>query len=154
MRYECLLNEAYQKNIDIYEEPMKSRIKGLYADNIIWINKNISTSTEKAVVLAEELGHYHTTSGDILDQTKVANVKQEKLARKWAAERLVTPAKLVEAFDCGCRSRFEIAEKLEVTEGFLLESLNSYRDKYGIEIQVDEDHTLFLDPLAVFKAIK
>jgi len=152
--YESLLNEAFQENIDIYEEPMKARIKGLYADNVIWINENISTSMEKACVLAEEIGHYHTTAGDILDQSKITNVKQEKLARKWAWNRLVTPDKLVKAFNSGCRSKYEIAETLGITESFLDEGLNFYREQYGTEIQVDEDHTLFLDPLAVFKAIK
>lgn len=154
MSYESLLNEAFQKNIDIYEEPMKPKIKGLYADNVIWINQNISTSMEKACVLAEEIGHYHTTVGDIIDQSKIQNVKQEIVARKWAWNHLITPSNLVEAFENGCRSRFEIAEMLNITEYFLEEGLKFYRDQYGTEIQVDEDHTLFLDPLTVFKEIK
>jgi hypothetical protein len=154
LAYEKLLNEAYQHKIYIYEEPMEPKIKGLYADHVIWINKNIDNTIEKACVLAEEIGHYHTTVGDILDQTKLANVKQEKLARKWASERLVTPAKLVKAFECGCRSRYEIAEILNITEEFLEQSLTFYREKYGTEILIDEKYTLYLDPLAVYKIIK
>lgn len=153
MFYEKLLNEAYQHKIDIYEEPMKPKVKGLYGDNVIWINKNIDTTIEKACVLAEEIGHYHTTVGDIIDQSKLQNVKQEKLARKWASNRLVSPAKLIKAFEHGCRSRFEIADFLNVTELFLEESLTFYREKYGTELQVDESYTLFLDPLAVYKTI-
>lgn len=154
MSYEKLLNEAYQLKIDVYEEPMKARNKGLYGDNVIWINKNIRTSIEKACVLAEELGHYHTSVGDIIDQSKIQNIKQEKLARKWASNRLVSPARLIDAFEYGCRSRYEIADFLNVTELFLDDSLNFYREKYGAEMQVDEIHTLFLDPLAVYKTIK
>lgn len=153
MPYESLLNEAYRHDIDIYEKPMKPGIKGLYSDNIIWINKNISTSIEKACVLAEEIGHYHTSIGDILDQTKLSNIKQEKRARKWASERLVTPKMLVEGFEKGCISRFEIADFLNVTELFLDEALKYYRDKYGTEIQVNKKHTLYLDPLSVYVAI-
>lgn len=154
MPYESLLNEAYQHKIDIYEEPMKQRVKGLYSDNVIWINKNIDNTIEKACVLAEEIGHYHTSVGDITDQSKIENIKQEKLARKWASNRLVSPVNLVDAFEFGCRSRFEIADFLNVTELFLEDSLTFYREKYGAEIQVDESHTLFLDPLAVYKTIK
>lgn len=51
--------------------------KGLYADNIIWINKYLPTSVEKACILAEELGHHYTTAGDILDQNDIENCKQE-----------------------------------------------------------------------------
>lgn len=151
MPYEKLLNEAYQCSIDIYEEPMKPRIKGLYADNVIWINKDIDTSIEKACVLAEEIGHYHTSVGDILDQSVTQNVKQEKQARKWAWNYLVTPDQLVHAFNEGCRSKYEIANMLEVTEAFLEEALNFYKEKYGNEVRVDGDHYLLFDPLAVYK---
>lgn len=152
--YEILLDEAEQRDIYIQEEPMKRRIKGLYADNVIWINENISTEVEKACVLAEELGHYHTSNGDIIDQSKLGNRKQEQRARKWAWNHLVTPKKLVEAFQKGCRSRFEVAEMLNVTESFLEQGLKFYQQKYGTEIQVDETYTLYLDPLAVYEAIK
>lgn len=154
MPYEKLLNEALRHEVYIQEEPMKPRIKGLYADNVIWINKDINTSVEKAVVLAEELGHYHTSNGDIIDQSKLENRKQEQRARKWAWNHLITPNKLVDAFKDGCRSRFEIAEMLNVTESFLEQGLKFYREKYGTEIQVDETYTLFLDPLAIYEAIK
>lgn len=154
MSYERLLSEAHQLDLTICERPMQPRIKGLYADNVIWINKNINTSIEKACVLAEELGHYHTTVGDILDQSRLSNVKQERTARKWAWNHLVTPKKLVKAFKNGCRSRYEIAEMLNVTEQFLEQGLKFYREKYGTEIQVDDTYTLFLDPLAVYKIIK
>ena len=38
---------------------------------------------EKASVLAEELGHYYTTVGNILDQEDAGNRKQEHKARTW-----------------------------------------------------------------------
>lgn len=153
MPYEKLLNEALQHNIDIYEEPMKPRIKGLYANNVIWINKDIDTSIEKACVLAEEIGHHHTSVGDILDQSIVHNVKQEKQARKWACNHLITPEKLVLTFKEGCRSKYEVADMLEVTEAFLEEALTFYREKHGNEVKIDDNHTLFLDPLAVYKSL-
>lgn len=149
--YEKLLNEVLHNDIDIYEEPMQPRIKGLYSDNVIWLNKNLPTNVEKAVVLAEELGHYHTTVGNILDQSNVNNRKQEKMARKWAWDYLVTPKKLIEACEDGCRSMFEIAEMLDITEDFLKEGLTFYKEKYGTQIQVDDNHILYLDPLGVLK---
>ena len=56
-------------------------IKGLYCNNTVAINKSISTQAEKSCVLAEELGHHYTTVGDIIDQTKASNRKQEYRAR-------------------------------------------------------------------------
>lgn len=152
--YEKLLNKAHKHGIDTFEQPMQPKIKGLYSDNVIWINKNIKSTTEKACILAEELGHYHTSFGDILDQSTLGNRKQERLARKWAWNYLVTPEKLVESFKKGCRSRYEIAKFLNVTESFLEEALTFYREKYGTEIKVDGKYTLYLDPLAVYRRIK
>lgn len=150
MLYEKLLDEAYKEDVDVYEKKMNGNIKGLYSDNVIWLNERLSTH-DKACTLAEELGHYYTSVGDILDQSKIENVKQEKMARKWASNKLVPPLKLIEAFKDGCRSRFEIAEYLNVTESFLEESLTFYREKYGSEIKVNDTYTLFLDPLGVYK---
>jgi len=152
--YESLQQEAFDLDVLVEERYLQPRLKGLYGDNVIWINKRIQSPVEKACILAEELGHHHTTAGDILNQTTIANVKQEKLARRWAWEKLVTPEKLIEAYKEGCRTRFEIAEMLHVTEIFLEESLQFYREKYGTEIQVDQRYTLYLEPLAVYENFK
>lgn len=76
-KYEMLLSE-YDSTLDISEHEMKN--KGLYSDDCVWINKCLS-EREKACILAEEIGHYHTSSGDILDQNDIRNVKQERAAR-------------------------------------------------------------------------
>ena len=96
MGYENLLNECSNLGINVKEVVLKSsdgRCKG----NRIAINKNLSTQTEKKCVLAEELGHYHTTYGDILDQTKIENIKQEIIARRWGYEKLVGIVDIINA---------------------------------------------------------
>lgn len=60
--YETLLNEAEQERIDVIEYLFQGRLKGLYYNRTIGIHKN-ATAVEKACVLAEELGHYHTSGG-------------------------------------------------------------------------------------------
>ncbi|MFQ9811247.1 MAG: hypothetical protein ACLRYB_18370 [Segatella copri] len=42
---------------------------GLYADGCAWINKDMK-SNRKYCILAEEIGHYETSVGNILDQEK------------------------------------------------------------------------------------
>ena len=59
------------------------RIKGLYCDGVIAISDRL-TGKEQAAVLAEELGHHLTASGNILDQSVTANRKQELRGRIWA----------------------------------------------------------------------
>ena len=151
MLYEKLLNEADRQGIYIYEDILKPRIKGLYGDNVICINKIIETNTEKACVLAEEIGHYHTSSGDILDQSKLANKKQEKRARNWAYERLVPLDGLVKAYKLGVRNRYELADYLGVTEKFVDDSIDRYKEEFGLCTTINEKYTIYFEPLGVLE---
>lgn len=151
--YEKLQSEATSLNVDVQEKVLKGRIKGLYGNNVIWINKRIETQIEKACVLAEELGHHHMTVGDILDQSNLNNVKQEKLARNWAYKKLTSPELFVKAYKEGCRTKFEIAENLHITEKFLEECLHYYRAKYGEYIKVNDSTYLMLSPLGVYERL-
>jgi hypothetical protein len=148
MLYDSLLREAEHHGVYIYEKPMTPTVKGLYADNIIWINRFIPTVAEKTCILAEELGHYHTTAGNIIDQTGIRNRKQELRARDWAYNRLVPLSKIVQAHHSGITSRYELAEFLGVTEEFLQAAIDRYREKYGTYTIVD-GHIIYFNPLAV-----
>ena len=144
MLYENLLMEADMVNLIVKEKPLINN-DGLISGNRIAIRKNIQTTTEKACVLAEELGHHYTTVGNILDQKKVANAKQELHARTWAYNECVGLIGIVKAFEAGCKSLYEMADYLEVTEEFLKDALESYRRKYGIYTEID-NYIIFFEP--------
>jgi len=149
MHYESLLKEARQRNIDVHEMPLLPATKGLYAERTVWINRTIPTDVEKACILAEELGHYYTTSGNILDQTDLRNRKQERRARQWAYERLVPLASLVDAFQARVKGRHEIADFLGVTEQFLQSAIDRYKDRHGLYAYVGDKHIVIFEPLSV-----
>jgi len=151
MIYEELLKEADKLGLIVKEKPLrayKGRIKGIK----IAIKKDIDSEAEKACVLAEELGHYYTSVGDILDQSKIENRKQERRARAWAYERLVSLKKLIEASNQGIRNRYELAEFLGVSERFIDEAIQYYKEKYGICHKVG-DYIVYFEPLGVLKKI-
>ena len=129
-----------------------SGLKGLYVNGHIAINTKMS-DIEKACVLAEELGHHYTSVGNILDMTSAANRKQERQARLWAYNKQIGLIGLVRAFEHGCQNRFEIAEYLEVTEEFLEECIECYRNKYGICKRVDNYVVYFIPQLSVMKLV-
>lgn len=148
--YNKLLKYCDSKKIDVYEIDLIN--KGLYSDGIIALSNRMSTSNEKACILAEELGHYHTTVGDILDQSKAENRKQERRARAWAYALLVPFEALIEAFEVGIIGRHDLAEFLGITEEYLQQAINYYRDKYGVGIALG-DYIIYFDPLGVMKII-
>ena len=149
-------NTAYDKLIAEDEEyivyEMNMIHKGLYADGVIAINKDLAVR-EKTCILAEELGHHFTSYGDILDQSKHENEKQELRARAWAFEKLLPIDRFVTAFEHGCLNRFEIADFLEVTEEFIAESVEYYKRKYGTFALTTSGHVVYFDPLGVMKRI-
>lgn len=152
MIYEALLDEAHQEGLTVKEKPLKynnGRIKG----KRIAIRKDIETTTEKACVLAEKLGHYHTTVGDITDLSDPQNRKQERQARLWGYNKLIGLTGIIQAFRAGCHSRHETAEYLGVTEQFLQECIDCYTEKYGEYTKIDNYIIFFIPNLAVMEEV-
>ena len=152
-KFEKLEDVAYQDDVDVLNYRFESNnIKGLYCDGVIAIREDM-TIPEKTCALAEELGHHETSVGNILDMTSAVNRKQERQARLWAYNKQIGLIGLVRAFEHGCRTRFEIAEYLEVTEEFLEECIECYRNKYGICKRVDNYVVYFIPQLSVMKLV-
>ncbi|MBO5145321.1 MAG: hypothetical protein J6C19_07270 [Lachnospiraceae bacterium] len=154
MKYEDLLKETAANDIYIIENAnFKSRADGLINGDVIGINKNVRAYRKRTCILAEELGHYHTTVGNILDQSVTDNRKQEFRARIWAYNRLIGLNGIINSYRHGCQSLHDAAEFLEVTEEFLSESLQYYKSKYGICTTVD-NYVIYFEPsLGVFELI-
>lgn len=151
---ERLEDEACRDGIEIVNCRFNSpRIKGLYCDKTIGLNLDIDTSAEKACVLAEELGHHYTSVGDVLDMSDSGNRKQERQARLWGYNKLIGLSGLTKAFEAGCQDRFEVAEYLGVTDEYLCECLDTYRDKYGVGVTVDDYYIMFIPHLAIGKMV-
>lgn len=150
MLYETLIKLSEDENIEVVEIPLPNKIKGLYSDDVIAVNKNLNTNAEKACILAEELGHHYTSSGNILNQSEISNRKQERRARAWGYKKLAGIIKLVNAYNDGIRNMYELSEYLGVTEDFVNEAIKYYREKYGVFHEID-DYIVYFEPFGVFK---
>lgn len=149
MEYTDLLIEADSLSLITKDKPLRAhdgRIKG----NKIAIRKDMP-EIKKKCVLAEELGHYHTTAGDIMDQETVTNQKQEYKARLWSYNKLVGLKGIISAYKSGCRTIHDTAEHLGVTEDFLSEALRAYKQKYGVYAKLD-NYVIYFEPsIGVFE---
>lgn len=152
MTYEDLLIESEKENLIVKEKDM-SGYKGRIYGNRIAIRKDL-TSIEKSCVLAEELGHYHTTAGDIRDQTNAGNRKQELHARLWGYNKHIGLMGIIQAYKARRTSPDEMADFLGVTPEYLLEALERYRSKYSPCIEID-NYIIFFEPvLAVMEKLE
>ena len=152
MTYEELVIYASSIGLDVREKPLlanSGRIKG----NRIAIRRRM-TSTEKACILAEELGHYYTTDGDILDPSKVENRKQELHARLWGYNHQLGLLGIIQAYKARRTTPDEMAEFLNITPAYLQEALVCYRSKYGTHVELD-NYIIFFEPcLTVMEILK
>lgn len=150
MTYDELLIEADKHQLVVKEKALAEH-DGLICGRRIAIRKDIPTLQQKACVLAEELGHYHTGGGNILNQSDTSNRKQENQGRFHAYNKMIGLIGIIDAFNHGCQNLYEMAEYLEVTEDFLHEALEGYRRKYGMYTCVD-NYIIYFEPhLGVMK---
>lgn len=153
--YEKQLQSAVDNNIQVIEsydmgnDPDHPPIEGLYVDGCVALSSDLQTTAQKNSVLAEELAHHDLTVGDILDQRDPANRRQEQKARTLAYDRLIGFSGLSRAFNAGCENRYEVAEYLEVTESFLQEAIERYKEIYGSEFATYIDKHLKEEQLTV-----
>lgn len=150
-KYEKLIATATNEGAVVLEVDLGTdKMCGKCIDNMLIINNRL-TENEKYCILAEELGHYHKTLGNIIDQTKIDNVKQEIVARQWSYRELVGIMDIIKAFEHGARNRFEMSEFLNITENFLEEALNYYKAKYGLRCEIDKYIIYFEPNLGILK---
>lgn len=152
MTYEELLTQADNNGLIVKEKYLLAntgRIKG----NRIAIHQDM-TQVEKSCTLAEELGHYYTTAGDIIEQTDTGNRKQELRARLWAYNAKIGLQGIIRAYKARRTEPEEMADFLDVTPEFLQDALECYRAKYGPFVAVD-NYVVFFEPcLAVMKTLR
>lgn len=152
MTYEQLLTTADQNGLLVKEKTLVQH-DGLLRGKRIAIRKDIETQAEKSCVLAEEIGHHCTSSGDILDQTDIMNRKQEYRARFYGYNLKIGLTGLIRAYEEGCQNLYEMAECLDVTEEYLRNALQCYRSKYGECVSVDNYLICFEPKFAVIKFV-
>lgn len=130
--YEDLQIEASEKyGLNTKEKKLQS-CDGLIIGKNIAIRKDLPTTIHKKCILVEEIGHDQTATGDILDQKNILNMKQERHGRIWGYNRIVNLLGIIAAYKRGCKTYYEMAEFLDITEDFLRDTIREYRAIYGV----------------------
>ncbi|MDE9798932.1 ImmA/IrrE family metallo-endopeptidase [Staphylococcus delphini] len=123
--------------------------KGFYSDKVILIDEELS-DYKKHEVLAEELAHHKITYGNILDQSNMLNRKFELKARRLANESVITLQGLINAFNYGVQNIHDLALYFEVTKDFVLDTIQHYKQKYGLRTHCGK-YIIEFEPLIIYK---
>lgn len=151
--YEELIKEADQKGCIVVERNLTAN-DGLIVGRRIGIRKSIQTEAQKADVLAEEIAHYESSCGNILNQNISLNRQQELRARLRAYDKRIGLSGLVRAYEHGCQTFYEVSEYLGVQESFLREAVECYRHKYGTATKHGDYIVCFEPRMAIIKMIQ
>nr|WP_300383455.1 Zn peptidase [Clostridium sp.] len=90
-------------------------------------------------ILVEELGHHFTTQGNLLKEShsysdKLFKNKKESLAKKWAANFLISDDEFVQALNRCASNSFDMCDYFNVTNEILqykIFSILNDKDKYN-----------------------
>lgn len=148
-KYEKLSIKAQSQSLKVVEVDLEAN-DGFYCDGYIFINKSLNDK-EKYCVLAEELGHYETSYGNILDQNNISNVKQELKARRWGYKHIVSLEGIIEAFENNCLNEYEMAEYLGVTDEYFKECIEDYKRQYGLSCKLGKYYITLEPRLGIYK---
>ena len=80
-RLESMIAEHQEVDV-LYPHGMPDKLPGFIIDNCIYLNDR-HTWIEQHETLAEEIGHYATSSGNIVDYSATESRKQERRARDY-----------------------------------------------------------------------
>lgn len=148
-KYEELACKAEKFGIEVIEMNLEGKC-GYILNNTVFINGSMDDACKRCV-LAEELGHYLKNVGDITNQLKIKNKKQEVLARRWSYEQLVGIVDLINAHKHGCNTKYDVIEYLNITEDILENALNYYKCKYENGYKIDNYWINFNNGLEIFE---
>ncbi|WP_124042287.1 ImmA/IrrE family metallo-endopeptidase [Clostridium perfringens] len=147
------------ENIELEEVCFKSsNVEGIYfkvsgINPIIGIHSKLLNDTRKYIsILAEEIGHHFTSSGDLTSECitysdKINRSKQEKKARMWAANYLISDKEIIGALLHISGTLSGLALHFNVTEEIIkykLLSIYLKEDKFRIsKLMIMEDEIIY-----------
>lgn len=113
-----------------FESLMPEKQKGLIINQIVYLNPSQSAE-ELTSTVAEEIGHYLTSIGDIVKQDTNEKRKQEQKARDVGATMVVSPQDVVDCFNERFERIWECTEFLGITEDAFTNAIKTYAKKYS-----------------------
>lgn len=141
----------YDDTLIIEEGVLFKGLSGIYQDGLIILERRLNTRS-KLEALSEEIAHHKITYGDIRDQSNMLNRKLELKARRYSYELLITLDGIIAAYKNGVHNLFEMANYFEVTESYIIKTLDHYKMKFGLSTY-HKGHVIKFEPLQVFQHI-
>lgn len=150
---EALLQEIFDEGISLVRLdglPIRAFYVRAAERALIAVSTGIP-EPDRVCVYAEELGHHHTSTGNLLRVCAREYERQERRARKWAYNRLVPLDEIGKAYFEQDADPDDMAEGLSVPRKYLDDAIRHYTDVFGVECHTDTYHFQFIPYLLIEK---
>ncbi|MBQ7492362.1 MAG: ImmA/IrrE family metallo-endopeptidase [Clostridia bacterium] len=128
-RLQRLYQRAEALGLQVYFLPLQARRGISTPDGAIGMDPDRQESAAaEAVCLAHEMGHCVTGSFYTAEAGRIERLRCEARAQRWAYDALVPLEELRRLLRQGVTRPDELAEHFDVTEGFLRECLDYYKN--------------------------
>ena len=143
-RYEHLeqLADSHDIRIDLYILQEDDACDGLFValkdgSSLILINRHRALA-QRTAALAEELGHYFRSVGDLRDLNDIVAAKSEALAHSWSIDQLLPQPELQTYLEKGNGTAWEVAEAADLPEHFVREAATYHARKKSQHITMSD----------------
>lgn len=146
-KYERLIDIAFNAGLNVHEDvEFKSPVNGLIVGRNIALSEGLD-NTDKNCVLAEEIAHHYINEGNIIN-----DCYQETKAHRYAIDLILSVESVINTIidlreDATIAT---VAEKLEVSESFLKESLTLYSRRFDGQFEYN-GYCISFNPVHVWK---
>lgn len=113
----------------IFDPSMPDKLKGLSVDDYVYLNPR-QTSEELTNTIAEEIAHYLTSSGNIINQDTNEKRKQEQKARDLGSTLVVSPQDIIDCYKEHFTNVWECADFLGITKQSFEHAVRTYAKMY------------------------
>jgi len=134
---ERLDQAIFDDGISLEYHPHLCAIDGVYINDsrlprpVIAIRQEIRSTFHENVVKAHEYGHHHSGIIDPVSPEYVRVSREEAAAIRNALDYLMPVSKLIECYEKGICTPFEITDHLEITMESFCRGIKLYYSKYG-----------------------
>lgn len=145
---ERLLHLVPEVDIE-FDELMPKGMGGFNNSNEIILNGNNNYYTNVGN-LAEEIGHYLTSTGDISNYKNINNMKQEFKARRVGIRLILPLERIIECYELSILTEYDMCMHLEVTPEYLSKALEDYKRQFGAYVKYG-GYRIEFEPLNIKK---
>lgn len=149
-KLEQLASKVPEVDVD-YRSLLPNGLSGIYFDYKIKLSHE-NDYYKNIEVLAEEIGHYYTSDGNITNYKNINSMRQEVKARRFGVKLALPLESLIDCYEKGMWGDIcSMCMHLEISVKYFENAVESYKEQFGSYVKYD-GYLIEFEPLNIKEA--